>query len=59
MKLGIALIIIGAFILGNNILFITEPPLLAAIFRTVILPTGLITWGIFRVRAVRNEYKIH
>jgi len=59
MKLGIALIIMGAFIFGNNILFFTEPPLLASIFRTIVLPAGLITWGVFRVKAVRNGYKIH
>jgi len=53
MKLGTALIIIGAVLFGVNILYITEPPLAAAVFRTFILPAGLIAWGTLRVR---NNY---
>lgn len=58
MKLGVILIIIGAILFGGNIMFVTEPPLWAAIFRTFVLPGGLIFWGTVRVKRCQTKRSI-
>lgn len=55
MKIGIILIIIGCILFGGNIAFVTMPPLWAAIFRTFLLPFGLIAWGALRIHSSHKK----